>query len=53
MQVFDRNSDGFISKAELEQTFIDLGMKKNPFELNCIMQEADKNRDGKINYIGI
>jgi Ca2+-binding EF-hand superfamily protein len=52
MQVFDRNSDGYISKLELHKTMIDLGIPLSREDLDVMMQEADINKDGRIDYSG-
>jgi len=50
--VFDRNSDGYISKAELYHTLKELGVNLSLEELNSKMREADSNQDGRIDYAG-
>lgn len=49
-KVFDRNSDGYISKTELYQTMKELGVKLSMEDLNEMMKEADINQDGRIDY---
>ena len=51
-QVFDRNSDGYISKSELCQTMKELGVTLTLEDLNEMMNEADVNQDGRIDYAG-
>jgi len=51
-QVFDRNSDGYISKTELYQTMKELGVRLSMDDLNEMMTAADINRDGRIDYAG-
>lgn len=50
-KVFDRNADGYISRMELEQTMSDIGVRLSSEELDVMMNEADTNKDGKIDYI--
>ena len=52
VQVFDRNSDGYISKTELYQTMKELGVRLSMDDLNEMMSAADINRDGRIDYAG-
>ena len=52
VQVFDRNSDGYISKTELYQTMKELGVRLSMDDLNEMMTAADINRDGRIDYAG-
>jgi calmodulin len=49
-KVFDRNSDGYISKLELHKTMTDLGIKLSREDLDVMMEEADINKDGRIDY---
>jgi calmodulin len=49
-KVFDRNSDGYISKTELYQTMKELGVKLSMDDLNEMMKAADINQDGRIDY---
>lgn len=49
-KVFDRNSDGYISKTELYQTMKELGVKLSMEDLDEMMKEADINQDGRIDY---
>jgi len=37
---------------ELEQTMSDIGVRLSNEELDAMMNEADTNKDGKIDYIG-
>jgi len=52
VKVFDRNSDGYISKLELHKTMIDLGIDLSREDLDVMMEEADINKDGRIDYAG-
>lgn len=47
---WDINRDGTISRDELAQTFSKLGSKFSGKELDKIMEVADFNKDGKIDY---
>mmetsp|Transcript_72817 Transcript_72817/g.152052 ORF Transcript_72817/g.152052 Transcript_72817/m.152052 type:complete len:173 (-) Transcript_72817:258-776(-) len=47
---WDKDGDGFISKEELERVLIILNPSFTKKELNMIFKEADKNKDGKIDY---
>jgi calmodulin len=49
-KVFDRNSDGYVSKSELYHTLKELGVNLSLDELNKRMKEADCNQDGRIDY---
>lgn len=49
-KVFDRNSDGYVSKSELYHTLKELGVNLTLDELNRHMQAADSNQDGRIDY---
>jgi hypothetical protein len=51
-QVFDRSSDGYVSKSELYHTLKELGVNLSLEELNSQMKEADTNQDGCIDYGG-
>jgi len=53
MQVFDRDSDGYISTTELYQTMEELGLKLSAEDLQEMMREADVNRDGRVDYAGM
>lgn len=50
--MFDRNSDGYISKSELHRTMTDLGIDLTKEDLDVMMEEADINKDGRIDYAG-
>ncbi|CAH0518451.1 unnamed protein product [Peronospora belbahrii] len=48
---FDENQDGFISSNELEHILHVLGNKRMSHEEICkLIESADKNEDGKIDY---
>ncbi|KAL0091390.1 calmodulin [Phycomyces blakesleeanus] len=49
-QQFDKNKDGLISRQELEQVMADLGERMSPQEIKDMMDEADTNKDGFIDF---
>jgi len=51
-QVFDHNSDGYISKLELHKTMNELGIELSREDLDAMMDQADVNKDGRIDYAG-
>ena len=51
-KVFDRNNDGFISAEELALTMRNLGEKLTDAEVKDMLDAADINKDGKIDYHG-
>ena len=51
-KVFDRDGNGFISKAELRQIMLTLGEKLTDYEVEDMMKEADVDGDGKLCYAG-
>ena len=51
-QVFDHNGDGYISKLELHKTMNDLGIELSREDLDAMMDQADVNKDGRIDYAG-
>jgi len=51
-QVFDHNGDGYISKLELHKTMNELGIELTRQDLDAMMDEADVNKDGRIDYAG-
>lgn len=51
-QVFDLNKDGFISRAELQSVLTKMGETLTEKEVDEMMEKADKNGDGKIDYDG-
>eukprot|EP00930_Biecheleria_cincta_P056795 TRINITY_DN4284_c0_g1_i1.p1 TRINITY_DN4284_c0_g1~~TRINITY_DN4284_c0_g1_i1.p1 ORF type:complete len:903 (-),score=169.33 TRINITY_DN4284_c0_g1_i1:656-3364(-) len=47
---FDGNGDGTLDINELKRVLLVCNPKFSEQEMDCIMQEADKNRDGRIDY---
>ncbi|KAG0167580.1 hypothetical protein DFQ28_011596 [Apophysomyces sp. BC1034] len=47
---FDKNHDGRITKDELEDVLIRLGERPSPQEIKDMMNEADTNKDGFIDF---
>ena len=51
-QVFDKDNDGFISAMELSYVMTNLGENLSPKEVDEMIQEADLDGDGKVNFSG-
>ncbi|KAL4237286.1 hypothetical protein ACF0H5_002005 [Mactra antiquata] len=51
-KVFDKDGDGFISASELRHVMTNLGEKLTDEEVDAMIQEADSDGDGKIDYEG-
>ena len=51
-QVFDKDNDGFISAMELSYVMSNLGENLSPKEVDEMIQEADLDGDGKVNFSG-
>ena len=49
-RVFDRDNDGFITAQELRTLLISLGLDSSTEVLRRMIGEADRNRDGKIDF---
>jgi len=49
-RLFDQDKDGFISPAELRAVLASLGEKVSDSELADIIRDADKDKDGKLNF---
>jgi len=49
-QVFDRDGNGFISRAELSHVMRNIGENLSEDDLNEMISEADRNGDGLIDY---
>ena len=48
--VFDKDSNGFISAAELRQVMINLGEKQVDEQVDEMIREADIDGDGQVSY---
>ena len=51
--IFDKDDDGFISVEELRSIMKNLGDKMSDEELDEMIDAADTNHDGLVNYLGI
>ena len=49
-KVFDRNGDGLITEDELQITMNNLGEPMDNVEVKAMIDEADLDGDGKINF---
>ncbi|KAI9489368.1 calmodulin [Zychaea mexicana] len=49
-KVFDKDNDGTISASELREVMNSLGENTSEDELERMLEEADLNQDGVINY---
>jgi hypothetical protein len=52
-QIFDINGDGYISREELREVLTKMGESMTEQEVDEMMEKADKNGDGKIDYDGV
>jgi len=52
-RVFDKNNDGYISRSELKKAMANLNEILTDEEIEEMIEEADLNGDGKINYEGM
>uniref|UniRef100_A0A8C4SIW1 EF-hand domain-containing protein n=1 Tax=Erpetoichthys calabaricus TaxID=27687 RepID=A0A8C4SIW1_ERPCA len=48
--VFDKDGNGSISAAELQQVITNLGEKLTDEEIDAMIREADVDGDGQVNY---
>jgi calmodulin len=48
--VFDRNGDGYISKAEFKHCMMHFGEQFTDDEVEEMISDADSNNDGRIDY---
>ena len=51
-RVFDKDGDGLISIAEMREVMTNLGENLTDEELDEMIQEADTDGDGQVNYDG-
>jgi calmodulin len=49
-RIFDRDGDGFITPQELRSLLISLGLDASAQVIRAMIAEADRNRDGKIDF---
>ncbi|XP_034324178.1 calmodulin-beta-like [Crassostrea angulata] len=49
-RVFDQDGNGFISPTELQSVMTSLGETLSEEEIKDMIQEADMDRDGQVNY---
>lgn len=49
-KVFDRDGNGLISAAELKHVMTNLGEKLTDEEIETMLEEADLDKDGAVNY---
>jgi len=49
-QFFDRDGNGYITRHELKSVMMNLGEKLTDHECNQLVEEADIDGDGKIDY---
>lgn len=52
-RVFDRDGDGHISTTELRMVMLNLGEKMSEEEVEHMIEEADEDGDGQVNYEGV
>lgn len=51
-KIFDKNGDGYINPAELKVAMTNLGEKLSDDEAMEMINAADRDADGKVNYQG-
>jgi len=49
-KMYDKNSDGFITKQELQVTMEECGEKLTDKEAQTMIDQADTDHDGRVNY---
>ena len=49
-QIFDKNNDGYITESEIRRVTDVLGVNLYPDQIQTLIKESDKNKDGKISY---
>ena len=52
VQLFDTDSDGVITREELQTGMQKLGIALNDEEVTAMMLEADVNKDGRVSNSG-
>ena len=48
--LFDVDNDGFVTEEEISKTMKEFGQKIRKKDIRKMMQEADRNNDGKISF---
>ena len=51
-RVFDKDGNGYITRAELKQAMNKIDPTITDEEIDEMLDEADTNKDGRINYEG-
>ena len=49
-QIYDKNNDGYIKESEIRKVSENLGIKLYGDQIDVLIKQADKNKDGKISY---
>ena len=49
-KIYDKNDDGFITCDEVKKLMLTFGENLSDAEVNRIIEEADKDGDGKVNF---
>ncbi|XP_060580831.1 uncharacterized protein LOC132737547 [Ruditapes philippinarum] len=49
-KVFDREGSGYLDAKQLKHVLLNLGEKMNEKEIDDLLQEADLDADGQLNY---
>ena len=49
-KIYDKNDDGFITCDEVKKLMLTFGENLSDAEVNRIIEEADKDGDGKLNF---
>ena len=52
-QVFDKDSNGFISEAELRLVLTITGQELTDWEVDMMIRVPDVDGDGQVNYEGV
>lgn len=52
-RVFDTDNNGYITRDELRKAMDIIGENVNESQLDALLELADRDKDGKINYEGI
>lgn len=50
---FDKDGDGFVTFEELKSGLKGMGTRMSDGEVQCYFEEADIDKDGKIDYDGM